>query len=187
MVFSSVKRRAVLIWSLSTLSSFPATNKVGVIVGAVIGALLLLLLLLLLIWLLICCCHKRRYEKEVANEIRYCIRVGKHFKHPWNDLRINWLRPVWPVSSGRTLRPRRADPPAETPASAQCWATTPTPGCTTAQWGNTCPASVNLVMVSSTQAGIMGYHSQPLQGKNLLHSNMTIDTDTRCNYNTYSW
>lgn len=51
-------------------SSPPATNKVGVIVGAVIGALLLLLLLLLLIWLLICCCHKRRYEKEVANEIR---------------------------------------------------------------------------------------------------------------------
>lgn len=49
----------------------PATNKAGVIAGAVIGAILLLLLLLLLIWLLICCCHKRRYEKEVANEIRY--------------------------------------------------------------------------------------------------------------------
>ncbi|XP_042586331.1 coxsackievirus and adenovirus receptor homolog [Cyprinus carpio] len=47
-----------------------ATNKAGVIAGAVIGALLLLLLLLLLIWLLICCCNKRRYEKEVANEIR---------------------------------------------------------------------------------------------------------------------
>ncbi|XP_040011524.1 V-set and immunoglobulin domain-containing protein 8b isoform X1 [Xiphias gladius] len=52
------------------LHAYNPTNKVGVIVGAVIGALLLLLLLLLLIWLLICCCHKRRYEKEVANEIR---------------------------------------------------------------------------------------------------------------------
>lgn len=53
----------------------PATNKAGVIAGAVIGALLLLLLLLLLIWLLICCCHKRRYQKEVANEIRYFMAV----------------------------------------------------------------------------------------------------------------
>lgn len=48
-----------------------ATNRVGVIVGAVIGAILLLLLLLFLLWLLLCCCRKRRYEKEVANEIRY--------------------------------------------------------------------------------------------------------------------
>ncbi|XP_065104295.1 V-set and immunoglobulin domain-containing protein 8b [Paramisgurnus dabryanus] len=53
-----------------TLQAYNPTNKVGVIVGAVIGALLLLLLLLLLLWLLICCCHKRRYEKEVANEIK---------------------------------------------------------------------------------------------------------------------
>ncbi|CAM4718974.1 hypothetical protein PO909_018780 [Leuciscus waleckii] len=52
------------------LQAYNPTNKVGVIVGAVIGALLLLLLLLLLIWLLICCCNKRRYEKEIANEIR---------------------------------------------------------------------------------------------------------------------
>ncbi|KPP64461.1 coxsackievirus and adenovirus receptor-like [Scleropages formosus] len=53
-----------------TLRAFQPTNKTAVIVGSVIGALLLLLLLLLLIWLLICLCHKRRYEKEVANEIR---------------------------------------------------------------------------------------------------------------------
>ncbi|XP_059193556.1 V-set and immunoglobulin domain-containing protein 8b [Centropristis striata] len=53
-----------------SLQAYNPTNKVGVIVGAVIGALLLLLLLLLLIWLLCCCCHKRRYQKEVANEIR---------------------------------------------------------------------------------------------------------------------
>ncbi|CAL1616320.1 unnamed protein product [Knipowitschia caucasica] len=52
------------------LRAYNPTNRVGVIVGAVIGALLLLLLLLLLIWLLICCCNKRRYEKERANEIR---------------------------------------------------------------------------------------------------------------------
>ncbi|XP_058491047.1 V-set and immunoglobulin domain-containing protein 8b [Solea solea] len=52
------------------LHAYNPTNKVGVIVGAVIGALLLLLLLLFLIWLLICCCHKRRYEKEISNEIR---------------------------------------------------------------------------------------------------------------------
>lgn len=52
------------------LAGLAATNRVGVIVGAVIGAILLLLLLLLLLWLLCCCCRKRRYEKEVANEIR---------------------------------------------------------------------------------------------------------------------
>uniref|UniRef100_UPI0037E8D368 V-set and immunoglobulin domain-containing protein 8b n=1 Tax=Semicossyphus pulcher TaxID=241346 RepID=UPI0037E8D368 len=52
------------------LHAYNPTDKVGVIVGAVIGAILLLLLLLFLIWLLICCCHKRRYQKEVANEIR---------------------------------------------------------------------------------------------------------------------
>lgn len=58
--------------SLQPVCSLPpaATDKVGVIVGAVIGAILLLLLLLLLIWLIICCCHKRRYVKEVANDIR---------------------------------------------------------------------------------------------------------------------
>lgn len=52
------------------LHAYNPTDKVGVIVGAVIGAILLLLLLLLLIWLIICCCHKRRYEKEAANDIR---------------------------------------------------------------------------------------------------------------------
>ncbi|KAL4660433.1 coxsackievirus and adenovirus receptor-like [Arapaima gigas] len=52
------------------LQAYQPANKTAVIVGAVIGALLLLLLLLLLIWLLICLCRKRRYEKEVANEIR---------------------------------------------------------------------------------------------------------------------
>lgn len=59
-------------------SCLPATNRVGVIVGAVIGALLLLLLLLLAIWLTVCCCLKLRYEKEVANEIRY--RNGEHIE-----------------------------------------------------------------------------------------------------------
>ncbi|KAM3610972.1 uncharacterized protein V6R79_011467 [Siganus canaliculatus] len=53
-----------------SLHAYNPTDKVGVIVGAVIGAILLLLLLLLLIWLLICCCHKRRFQKEMANEIR---------------------------------------------------------------------------------------------------------------------
>ncbi|KAM4745088.1 V-set and immunoglobulin domain-containing protein 8b isoform 2-T2 [Anableps anableps] len=52
------------------LRAYNPTDKVGVIVGAVIGALLLFLLLLLLIWLLICCCQKKRYQKEAANEIR---------------------------------------------------------------------------------------------------------------------
>lgn len=70
-------------WWLMNLSPFlasgvAATNKVGVIVGAVIGALLLLLLLLLLLWLLCCCCRKRRYEKEVANEIRYSGEADAH-------------------------------------------------------------------------------------------------------------
>ncbi|XP_041089305.1 V-set and immunoglobulin domain-containing protein 8b isoform X1 [Polyodon spathula] len=53
-----------------SLGISPSVNKAGMIAGAVIGSLLLLLLLLLLIWLLICCCNKRRYQKEVANEIR---------------------------------------------------------------------------------------------------------------------
>ncbi|XP_020345491.1 coxsackievirus and adenovirus receptor homolog [Oncorhynchus kisutch] len=53
-----------------TLHAYNPPNKAGIIAAAVIGALLLLLLLLLLIWLLICCYHKRRYEKEVAHEIR---------------------------------------------------------------------------------------------------------------------
>ncbi|KAK7933911.1 hypothetical protein WMY93_004807 [Mugilogobius chulae] len=53
------------------LRAYNPTNKVGVIVGAVIGALLLLLLLLLLIWLICCCCcNKKRGKKERANEIR---------------------------------------------------------------------------------------------------------------------
>lgn len=54
------------------LHAYNPTNRVGMIVGAVIGAILLLLLLLLLIWLICCCCcnKKKRYEKERANEIR---------------------------------------------------------------------------------------------------------------------
>ncbi|XP_029018300.1 V-set and immunoglobulin domain-containing protein 8b [Betta splendens] len=52
------------------LHAYNPVNKVGVIVGAVIGALLLLLLLLFLIWLLWVCCCKRRYEKEAANELK---------------------------------------------------------------------------------------------------------------------
>ncbi|XP_075996437.1 V-set and immunoglobulin domain-containing protein 8b [Genypterus blacodes] len=52
-----------------TLHAYNPPNKAGIIAGAVIGALLLLLLLLLLIWLLICCCNKRRYQKEMHNEI----------------------------------------------------------------------------------------------------------------------
>ncbi|KAG8450008.1 hypothetical protein GDO86_016626 [Hymenochirus boettgeri] len=52
------------------LTASAASNRAGVIAGAVIGAILLLLLLLLLIWLLICCCNKRRYEKEIENDIR---------------------------------------------------------------------------------------------------------------------
>uniref|UniRef100_A0A3B5LKU3 Ig-like domain-containing protein n=1 Tax=Xiphophorus couchianus TaxID=32473 RepID=A0A3B5LKU3_9TELE len=61
------------------LRAYNPTNKVGVIVGAVIGALLLLILLLILIWLLIICCQKKRYQKEAANEIRYCITAGERF------------------------------------------------------------------------------------------------------------
>ncbi|OCT69365.1 coxsackievirus and adenovirus receptor homolog [Xenopus laevis] len=55
---------------VANLSISAATNRAGVIAGAVIGALLLFLLLLLLIWCLICCCNKKRYEKEIANDIR---------------------------------------------------------------------------------------------------------------------
>lgn len=71
------------VWCLRSASSLPATNKVGVIVGAVIGALLLFLLLLLLIWLLVCCCQKKRYQKEAANEIRYYITAGECLKPLW--------------------------------------------------------------------------------------------------------
>lgn len=50
--------------------SISAGNRTGVIVGAVFGALFLLLLLLLLIWCLICRSNKKRYEKELTNDIR---------------------------------------------------------------------------------------------------------------------
>ncbi|XP_053560763.1 V-set and immunoglobulin domain-containing protein 8 [Bombina bombina] len=50
--------------------SASSANRAGIIAGAVIGALLLLLLILLLIWCLICCCNRRRYEKELANDIK---------------------------------------------------------------------------------------------------------------------
>ncbi|XP_041958317.1 V-set and immunoglobulin domain-containing protein 8b [Alosa sapidissima] len=73
-----------------TLRAYNPVNKAGVIAGAVIGALLLLLLLLLLIWLLICCCNKRRYEKEVANEIR-------------EDVTAPESRPASRVSSMRSI------------------------------------------------------------------------------------
>ncbi|KAF7199773.1 V-set and immunoglobulin domain-containing protein 8b [Nothobranchius furzeri] len=53
-----------------TLHAYNPTNRVGVIVGAVIGALLLFLLLLLLILLLYFCCCKKRHQKESSNEIR---------------------------------------------------------------------------------------------------------------------
>ncbi|KAE8588613.1 hypothetical protein XENTR_v10022639 [Xenopus tropicalis] len=55
---------------VALLSVSAASNRAGIIAGAVIGALLLLLLLLLLIWCLICCCNKKRYEKEMANDIK---------------------------------------------------------------------------------------------------------------------
>ncbi|XP_013876812.1 V-set and immunoglobulin domain-containing protein 8b isoform X2 [Austrofundulus limnaeus] len=54
-----------------TLGAYNPTNKAGIIAGAVIGALLLFLLLLLLIWCLISYCNKKRYQKEVSNEIRH--------------------------------------------------------------------------------------------------------------------
>ncbi|XP_045889730.1 V-set and immunoglobulin domain-containing protein 8b [Micropterus dolomieu] len=82
------------------LRAYNPTNKVGVIVGAVIGALLLLLLLLLLIWLLVCCCHKRRYQKEVSNEIR-------------EDARAPESRPTSRNSSFRSVLGYRTHPGVE--------------------------------------------------------------------------
>lgn len=166
------------------MSSPSATNKAGVIAGAVIGALLLLLLLLLLIWLLICCCHKRKYQKEVANEIRYIIRFQSW--RGFSDIHeiSMCLRRAWLVSSGRTPRPHRADPPAETPVSVQWWGTGPTPGCSTAPWGTTCPTPGRRVAVPSTQGGVT---CPLLSGTNLLPSSMTMNTDTLCNYSQSAW
>lgn len=93
-------------------SGVAATNKVGVIVGAVIGALLLLLLLLLLIWLLCCCCRKRRYEKEVANEIRYSSEADAHMRGLPQLAGDKAPR----VVSERTPRRQRAGLPAAIPA-----------------------------------------------------------------------
>ncbi|TKS79111.1 Coxsackievirus and adenovirus receptor -like protein [Collichthys lucidus] len=111
-----------------------ATNKAGVIAGAVIGALLLLLLLLLLIWLLICCCHKRRYQKEVANEIRedapapesrpnsrnssfrsvmgYRTHPGVQYSSVRNHHRESGRSAVYTGGSNGTSQPAAADRPA---------------------------------------------------------------------------
>ncbi|XP_028271058.1 V-set and immunoglobulin domain-containing protein 8b isoform X2 [Parambassis ranga] len=77
-----------------TLRAYNPVNKAGVIAGAVIGALLLLLLLLFLIWLLICCCRKRRYEKEVANEIREDVQAPESRPSSRRSSRHSSLRSV---------------------------------------------------------------------------------------------
>lgn len=102
------------------MSCLSATDKVGVIVGAVFGALLLLLLLLFLIWVLICCCQKKRYQKEAANEIRYCIRVGDYFMPGGRGISECPTKTFFfSFILGRMSQPQRADPPADTPASTQ--------------------------------------------------------------------
>lgn len=168
------------------MSSLLATNRAGVIAGAVIGAFLLLLLLLLLIWLLVCCCHKRRYQKEVANEIRYCISVGNNYKHLYgiihNQKKHLFETCVTILSPGRMPRPQRADPPVGPPASAQWWRTAPTKAWTTPLWGATCPVSVNLNVAPSTQAGVMGG-----QYAVLLLFSTTINMDTLCSHNPRAW
>lgn len=195
MLFVTVKDVGC-IWSviiLRNLSFPPAVNKVGVIVGAVIGALLLLLLLLLLILLLVCCCCcKRRFQKEAANEIRYWFRDGSCYWLKSQSRGSSCLTPVWSVSSGRTPRPRRADPPAGTPACVQSWATAPTMGCNTALWGTTCPVSGNLAAVLFTHRRATGPRSRTQQRTNLLPFITTIDTDTLSNcslhkYRTLFW
>lgn len=76
------KRSCTRLMSTHRVLSLSAINKAGVIAGAVIGALLLLLLLLFLLWFLLSYCNKKRYQKEVANEIRYCIRDGESDSRP---------------------------------------------------------------------------------------------------------
>lgn len=175
--------QAAHVWFLSTTLSLPATNKAGVIAGAVIGALLLLLLLLLLIWLLFCCCHKRRYQKEVANEIRYFTAVWgicQTISDRRSSLTENLRDSAFP---GRTCRPQRAGPPAGTPActpagtpaSARWWDTALTMASSTIPWGGICPQSTNRVQSSQMEA-----MDRPQEGRNLLISHMTLNMDTPC-------
>lgn len=110
-----LKFHVSLLWELDfkvSLTSLPATDKVGVIVGAVIGALLLLILLLILIWLLIICCQKKRYQKEAANEIRYCITAGERFRAPIGAASHRDSPFCSLVLTGRMPLLQRADPPA---------------------------------------------------------------------------
>lgn len=53
---------------------FPATNTAGIIAAAIISVLLILILIAIILF---CCCrarHRKKYEKEICNEIRYTHR-----------------------------------------------------------------------------------------------------------------
>lgn len=48
-----------------------APNTAGIIAGAIIAVLLILLIIAIILF---CCCrarHRKKYEKEICNEIRY--------------------------------------------------------------------------------------------------------------------
>ena len=123
--------------------------------------------------------ERGRQWNKVYNKVSELERI---FWHPWN--KHVFLRRVWLVPSGRTPRPHRADPPAETPVSVQCWGTGPIPGCSTAPWGTTCPMPGRQVAVPSTQGGVT---CPLLSGTNPLPSSMTMNTDTLYNYSQSAW
>lgn len=83
----------VIYWTLNlfiskslSLLPFAAPNTAGIIAGVVICILLVLILLALLLF---CCCrarNKKKYEKEIAYEIRYYTHLTIILRHVYVNL-----------------------------------------------------------------------------------------------------
>lgn len=75
---SSIHVRATLLTFVKPFNTFsllfcPAPNTAGIIAGAIIAVLLFLIIIAIILF---CCCrarNKKKYEKEICNEIRYVL------------------------------------------------------------------------------------------------------------------
>lgn len=57
--------------SFFPLSSGPAANTAGIIAGSIIAVLLILLIIAIILFCCLRARNKKKYEKEICNEIRY--------------------------------------------------------------------------------------------------------------------